>query len=248
MKNPNRRLRRPTRTTMPVAPSATSDLSCARVNASPDAREHASHAGESGYTLVALLALMTILMIAIMAAVPSVRQQKQRELEMEAIARGEEVAEAIRLYVRRPGGGNTLPTTMEQLTEGIPFGTKKIQILRPSAAHDPLSTTGEWRLIRLADAEMIEFKDAVLEYATGRAITTLTTDPILQTYVNRLMTSNSSRSGDSDGGRDGGGGEIEGTNTGGPFIGVASRSRRASVITYYGIERHDRWVFTPLFR
>jgi hypothetical protein len=34
----------------------------------------------------------------------------------------------------------------------------------------------------------------------------------------------------------------------GPFVGVASRSRRESVLTYYGIERHDQWIFTPLFR
>jgi hypothetical protein len=34
----------------------------------------------------------------------------------------------------------------------------------------------------------------------------------------------------------------------GPFVGVASRSRKDSVLTYYGIERHDQWIFTPLFR
>ena len=34
----------------------------------------------------------------------------------------------------------------------------------------------------------------------------------------------------------------------GPFVGVASRSRRDSVLTFYGIERHDGWIFTPLFR
>jgi hypothetical protein len=34
----------------------------------------------------------------------------------------------------------------------------------------------------------------------------------------------------------------------GPFVGVASRSRRSSVLTYYGIDTHDGWVFTPLFR
>ena len=33
-----------------------------------------------------------------------------------------------------------------------------------------------------------------------------------------------------------------------PFIGVASQSRGRSVLTYYGIERHSNWIFTPLFR
>jgi hypothetical protein len=34
----------------------------------------------------------------------------------------------------------------------------------------------------------------------------------------------------------------------GPFIGVASKSRRESMISYYGIDHHNEWVFTPLFR
>jgi hypothetical protein len=34
----------------------------------------------------------------------------------------------------------------------------------------------------------------------------------------------------------------------GPFVGVASRSERASVLTFYGIEQHNQWIFTPLFR
>jgi len=33
-----------------------------------------------------------------------------------------------------------------------------------------------------------------------------------------------------------------------PFIGVASQSRTTSVIAYYGIENHSKWIFTPLFR
>ena len=44
------------------------------------------------------------------------------------------------------------------------------------------------------------------------------------------------------------GGENSSENTSGPFLGVASRSQRNSVITYYGIDRHDQWIFTPIFR
>ncbi|HJU53084.1 MAG TPA: hypothetical protein VJ715_00885, partial [Pyrinomonadaceae bacterium] len=44
------------------------------------------------------------------------------------------------------------------------------------------------------------------------------------------------------------GGEDDSEDTSGPFIGVASRSRRSSILSYYGIERHDRWIFTPYFR
>ena len=33
-----------------------------------------------------------------------------------------------------------------------------------------------------------------------------------------------------------------------PFIGVVSQSESKSVIRYYGIGNHSKWVFTPLFR
>jgi hypothetical protein len=44
------------------------------------------------------------------------------------------------------------------------------------------------------------------------------------------------------------GGEDNSESASGPFAGVASRSQRNSVITYYGIDRHDQWIFTPIFR
>src|SRR5437588_9728506 len=79
---------------------------------------------QAGYTLVALLALMTVVALFAMAAAPSILQQAQREKEKEAIFRGEEVADAIRLFhnsqaPRRGGGGSAaMPTSMEQLLEG----------------------------------------------------------------------------------------------------------------------------------
>ena len=42
--------------------------------------------------------------------------------------------------------------------------------------------------------------------------------------------------------------DIDITTDNQPFIGVASQSRSRSMITYYGIERHSNWIFTPLFR
>src|SRR3989442_4699221 len=99
-------------------------------------RRHEVGSGETGYTLVALLALMTLMAMFAAAAAPSIVQQAQREREKEAIFRGEQVADAIRVYygyrVRIVGGGNAqaaLPTSIDQLLEGVPVGTKKRQIL-----------------------------------------------------------------------------------------------------------------------
>src|SRR3982751_5564416 len=83
--------------------------------------------GERGYALIALLAVMSIMALVLVSAAPSIKQQTQRSLEEEAIWRGEQVAEAIRLYVR---GTRRLPTSMDELREGYQVGVKRIQVLR----------------------------------------------------------------------------------------------------------------------
>ena len=207
----------------------------------------ARHAKEErGYALIALLALMTLLMIAMMAAAPSIRQQSRRERELEAIARGEEVAEAIRMYISLSPTKQP-PNSMDELLEGVapPGRTKKVKVLRASAARDPLSESGEWRTVKLRDEALIRFIRDISEYAEGRT-PDAKTDPALShiqlPQLTGLVTGLGSES-DGDGG-----GEDSSLSSSGPFIGVASRSRRESIITYYGIERHDRWVFTPFFR
>ena len=126
---------------------------------------------EEGYTLVALLALMTVLALFALAAAPAIRQQAQRERENEAIFRGEEVADAIRLYYsyqvkqRNLRADAALPTSIDQLLEGVPSGTKKVQILRASAARDPLSKSGEWSLVRPRSSQLADFQRSLMLYA-----------------------------------------------------------------------------------
>src|ERR1043166_6285881 len=84
---------------------------------------------ERGMTLFAVMSIMTIFAVALLAVAPSVQQEIQREKEVETIARGEEVAEAIRQYVQFYRGAK-LPNSMDDLLEGLPQGTKKRQILR----------------------------------------------------------------------------------------------------------------------
>ena len=202
---------------------------------------------EDGYTLVALLALMTVVALFAMAAAPSIRQQALREREAETIFRGEQVADAIRYYYstqqRRLGNGDAaLPTSMDQLLEGLPAGTKKRQILRPSAARDPLSESGEWRLVRPRSLEISDFVQALMLYSDN--VRPQTNDPQLKQVEQHMApmvlptlgiaTSQSSSS-------------VGDTSTG-PFIGVASESTSDSIINYYGIGRHREWIFTPLFR
>ena len=208
---------------------------------------------EAGYTLVALLAMMTVLAMFAMAVAPSVQQQAQREREKEAIFRGEQVADAIRDYYRyrsgvmRTAGDQALPRSMDELLQGIPIpgGSKNRQILRPSAARDPLTIEGEWRFILPRTNSLIDFQQSIMFYS-GNILPPARDPQIAQlqqfavpqiTSVSNLGTLTERRSSSS----------ID-DDASGPFVGVASRSKRNSVLAYYGIERHDQWIFTPLFR
>jgi len=188
-----------------------------------------------------------------MAVAPSAQQQAMREREQEAIFRGEQVADAIRDYYRyrssitRGAGDQALPTSMDQLLDGIPIvgASKNRQILRPSAARDPLTIEGEWRFILPRTTALIDFQQSVMFYA-GNVLPPTRDPQIAQlqqfavpqiTSVTNLGIANSTSSTSS----------VDDDATG-PFVGVASRSKRESVLTYYGIERHDQWIFTPLFR
>ncbi len=208
---------------------------------------------EAGYTLVALLAIMTLLALFALAAAPSISQQAQREREKEAIYRGEQVADAIRdYYLNRTTtlqviGDQALPTSIEQLLEGIPVpgGSKKRQILRESASRDPLSSSGEWRFVLPRSQELLDFQRSVMIYA-GNVLPSPQNPQLMQLQqfaappITSIVDPGTSETAP--------GGERSGLDSSGPFVGVASRSRNSSVLYYYGIDRHDRWIFTPLFR
>jgi len=201
--------------------------------------------GERGYTLVALLAVMSLLALFAMAAASKVQQQGQREREKEAIFRGVQVADAIRSYYRYKGsqGVNSLPTSMDQLLEGIPKGTKKLQILRVSASRDPLSKAGEWKLIGPTSQDFGGFVASLTVYTGGVPPTPKGEFAALARLIPRVTDVLNTESDST-----APGGDDTSASVDGPFLGVASRSQRNSVITYYGIDRHDGWIFTPLFR
>lgn len=222
-------------------------------SARADSLSVAIRRSEGGYTLVALLAMMTVLALFAMAVAPRVQQQSMREREKEAIYRGEQVAEAIRRYYGyrsttfRATGDQALPTSMDQLLQGLPVpgGSKNRAILRASAARDPLTIEGEWRFVLPRTEALIDFQQSIMFYSGN--VLPQPRDPqmaqLQQFAVPQLLTTTNlgaitSSSGSS---------SVADDATG-PFVGVASRSRQESVLAYYGLERHDQWIFTPLFR
>lgn len=197
--------------------------------------------GEQGMTLMAVMAIMALFAIGLLAVAPSVHLEVQREKELEAIRRGEEISSAIREFVVHHRG-TKLPESIDDLLEGLPQGTKKRMILRPSAAIDPLSEDGRWRLVRPDPQTIAAFAKRVQDYNGGL----LPSNPtqLLDRYSIVIVNSINTESDDDLTEPDDF--EIVTDNT--PFIGVASQSRSRSVLTYYGIENHSKWVFTPLFR
>ena len=207
--------------------------------------KHAQNQG--GYAMVALLVVMSLMALFAMAATANVKQQAQREREKEAIFRGEQVADAISLYYRNKGGGSpsSLPTDMDQLLEGIqiPGRTKKLQILRTSAAKDPLSSSGEWKLIPPTSQDFAKLVKNLTVYTDGVPPTPQSPFQNMANLISQVTNVIDTKSTD-----DAPGGEDNSESASGPFLGVSSRSQRNSVITYYGIDRHDEWIFTPIFR
>lgn len=201
-----------------------------------------SHKGESGMTLLAVMAVMAVFAIGLMAVAPSIQQEIQREKELESIRRGEEVAEAIRQYVEFYRGAR-LPSSMDDLLDGLPMGTKKRAILRASAAIDPLSEDGEWGLVKPDINSIGGFARRVQSYNGG----TLPSNPsnVFDRYSVLVMNSLDLETEEDIEGPDD---SIDIATDNTPFIGVVSRSRSRSVLSYYGAENHSRWVFTPLFR
>lgn len=197
-------------------------------------------ADERGMTLIVVMGLMVITAIALLAAAPMIQTEVQREKELEAIRRGEEVAEAIRQYVIFYNG-QKLPESIDDLLEGLPDGTRKRQILRPSAAIDPLSKDGKWRLIKPDPQTLARFAKRVQDFNNG--VLPSNPSPLLDRYaviiVNSADTDTAAEADDDD---------FDVVTENQPFIGVASQSKAKSVLTYYGIEKHSGWIFTPLFR
>lgn len=200
---------------------------------------------QRGYALVSLLLVMSLLAIFALGAAQNIRQQAQREREKEAIFRGEQVGDAIRAYYRYRGaqGVNSLPNSIDDLLQGIPRGTKKLQILRSEAAHDPLSSSGEWKLVGPTSEDVGAFVKSLTVYSGGVPPTPrgdmARLASLIPQMTNVLNTESTNTAP---------GGEDDSANSSGPFLGVTSRSQRNSVMTYYGIDRHDGWLFTPLFK
>ena len=137
---------------------------------------------ERGYAMmIGLMATLTISIIGLNAAAPQVAFDAQREREEELLWRGSQIAQALLVY--RGARGGQLPTTLEELVEGVNTGVKKIRFLRRHALCDPMlpCTPGKsnWRLVHPGDPVIAEMMQNLQAYAQKKA-----DNPILLRDIN----------------------------------------------------------------
>jgi hypothetical protein len=99
--------------------------------------------------------------------------------------------------------------------------------------------------VRPRSQKLIDFQRSVLLYAENtipvpRTPQMVELQRLMVPMITTVLGTEVTPSGDDD--------DDLSSDSSGPFVGVASRSGRASVLYYYGIEQHNDWIFTPLFR
>jgi type II secretory pathway pseudopilin PulG len=93
---------------------------------------------EGGYMLVAVIFMLAILMLTMTLAAPKVRQEIQRDREVETMHRGKQYIRAIQLYYRK---FNAYPPNVDALVK-----TNEIRFLRKKYV-DPTTGKAEWKPI-----------------------------------------------------------------------------------------------------
>jgi type II secretory pathway pseudopilin PulG len=95
-------------------------------------------AGEEGYILLAVMFMLAVFVIAMAVAAPRIREQIQRDREVETMHRGKQYIRAIKLYYKR---FNAYPPNVDALVK-----TNEIRFLRKRYT-DPITGKDDWKPI-----------------------------------------------------------------------------------------------------
>jgi type II secretory pathway pseudopilin PulG len=114
-----------------------------RINRSTITNRSASK--QKGYLLLAVMLLITLMLIAMAVAAPRIAYQIQRQKEEELVNRGKQYAVAIKKFYHKNG---TYPVSLDQLEN-----TNHQRYLR-HRYKDPMTSTGEWTLIHVGEAQI----------------------------------------------------------------------------------------------
>lgn len=203
-------------------------------------RAHLSAVEEQGYILVSAIFVVAILTLSLSIALPKVRQEIQRDQEMETVHRGQQYARAIQLYYRR---FRAYPTSVDALVD-----TNGIRFLRKRYA-DPLTGKDDWKPVLLGQNKAPTFMGFFGEPLGALGTASVTGG---RSASNGDSESNSTNGADSAG--SGGSTSDSGTGTtaqsfgGIGIIGFSPASRRQSLLIYKMMNHYNDWefVYDPL--
>ena len=186
--------------------------------------------GQRGYVLLMILVMLAVLMLVLLATAPSIATQIRRDREEELMRRGRQYAIAIKRYYKKFG---RYPTSLEELEN-----TNRMRFLR-RRFKDPMSESGEWRLIRFGEVKTTP---------TGLFGKTLTAGtPAVAVGTPASSLSQQSQSSGTSGQRTTSGSSSDSltgrTFGGGPIVGVASTSTQESVKELNGKNHYNDWEF-----
>ncbi len=180
--------------------------------------------GEAGYNLVVLVMLITVMGIFLAAALPRWSAVIRRDKEEEAISRGWQYAEAIRVFQRRFG---RLPNTLDELVEVEPRSIRRLW-------KDPLTDEGAWAVI----VQTPQGGSMAIDPETGLPI-----DPLPAPEEGGGGPLPGRPPGQLAGGQPlGPGGEPQPIV--GPIRGVKTRAKGEAFQKLFGNESYEQWEFT----
>ncbi len=185
---------------------------------------------EQGYILLSIVIVLAFLVLSLSIALPKVRQEIQRDKELETVRRGQQYVRAIQLYHRR---FRTYPTSIDALidTNGIRFLRKRYE--------DPMTGKDDWRPVLLGQNKVptamgffgeplgIAGVASVGGGSGGNAGNSSPNGPTAQ--------SNASTATDP-----GSGGQSFGSM---PIIGVSPSSSKQSLLVYKTKSHYNEWEF-----
>jgi hypothetical protein len=168
---------------------------------------------QRGYAMAALLVMLGVMSVLMTALLPAWRFQAKREKELELIFRGEQYVKAIALYERKMGPGMR-PPSIDVLVQQR-FLRKKYK--------DPMTEDGEFQPLFIGANNPAPAPGGRGQARPGMPAAQQQPQGPTPTGVGSGFT----------GGQAGVGG----------ILGVRSKSKENSIITYKGATRYDQWNF-----
>jgi type II secretory pathway pseudopilin PulG len=185
-----------------------------------------SGGGEKGYTMVMLVMILAVMAIMMTVAVQTASFQMQREREAELIFRGQQYAEAIRLFRLRYG---RFPMRLKEIWEADPKVMRK-------KWKDPITDSYDWGLIFAGQGGQ-----TVGQQKPGKTPVATRTpafgDRDTEAGTGSPFGDRGSGRGSGNTGRKGRGEMV------GPIIGVHSKSCDESIKVYEGRTTYCEWKF-----